>query len=73
MGNALFAALQLDGSLGVAKLDLAVDERQDGRAIRRGARDLVIGEVTVACVNTQSFRPVRIPTLIVEKLAVRCA
>jgi acyl-CoA thioesterase FadM len=34
---------------------------------------LVTALVRVVCVNTLTFRPVRIPTLIVEKLAVRCA
>jgi acyl-CoA thioester hydrolase len=43
------------------------------QSIRRGAQTLVTGEVKVACVNTQSFRPVRIPHTILEKLAMRQA
>ena len=43
------------------------------QSIRRGAQPLVTGEVKVACVNTQSFRPVRIPHAILEKLAMRQA
>ena len=36
-------------------------------------RVLVSGDVRVACVNTQSFRPVRIPPAILDKLATRKA
>ena len=43
------------------------------QSIRRGAQCLVTGEVKVACVNTQSFRPVRIPNSILEKFAMRQA
>lgn len=43
------------------------------QTIRRGAQTLVIAEVRVACVNTQSFKPVRIPKLVLEKLAMRQA
>ena len=43
------------------------------QSVRRGAQDLVTGEVKVACVNTQSFRPVRIPNPILEKFAARKA
>jgi acyl-CoA thioester hydrolase len=43
------------------------------QAVRRGQRDLVTGEVKIACVNTQSFKPVRIPHPILEKLAMRQA
>ena len=43
------------------------------QSVRRGAQCLVSGEVTVACVNTQSFRPVRIPHSILEKFAMRQA
>ena len=43
------------------------------QSIRRGTDDLVTGEVKVACVNTQTFRPVRIPSSILEKLAMRQA
>ncbi len=43
------------------------------QAVRRGQRELVTGDVRVACVNTQSFKPVRIPTSILDKLAMRQA
>ena len=43
------------------------------QAVRRGQRVLVSGDVRVACVNTQSFKPVRIPQAIREKLAMRNA
>jgi acyl-CoA thioesterase FadM len=33
----------------------------------------VSGDVRVACVNTQSFKPVRIPETILDKLAMRQA
>ena len=43
------------------------------QTIRRGAQTLVTAEVKLACVNTQSFRPIRIPKPILEKLAMRQA
>jgi len=43
------------------------------QAVRRGQRVLVSGDVRVACVNTQSFKPVRIPPSILDKLATRKA
>ncbi len=43
------------------------------QTIRRGAQTLVTAEVKIACVNTQSFKPVRIPQPILEKLAMRQA
>ncbi|HYK15255.1 MAG TPA: tol-pal system-associated acyl-CoA thioesterase [Burkholderiales bacterium] len=43
------------------------------QAVRRGQRVLVSGDVRVACVNTQSFKPVRIPAAILDKLATRKA
>jgi acyl-CoA thioester hydrolase len=39
------------------------------QSIRRGPLTLVTGAVKVACVNTQSFKPVRIPNPILKKLA----
>ena len=42
-------------------------------AVRRGQRNLAAGEVKIACVNTQSFKPVRIPNPILKKLAMRQA
>ena len=41
--------------------------------VRRGAHELVTATVKIACVNTQSFKPVRIPPPILEKLALRQA
>jgi acyl-CoA thioester hydrolase len=43
------------------------------QVVRRGPLDLVTGEVKIACVNTQSFKPVRIPHTILKKLAMRQA
>jgi len=43
------------------------------QTVRRGAHELVTAAVRIACVNTQSFRPVRIPPPILEKLAARHA
>ena len=43
------------------------------QSIRRGPRALVTGAVKVACVNTRSFKPVRIPDPILKKLATRQA
>jgi acyl-CoA thioester hydrolase len=43
------------------------------QVVRRGQRVLVNGDVRVACVNTQSFKPVRIPKSILDKLAMRQA
>ncbi len=43
------------------------------QTIRRGAHTLVTAAVKIACVNTRSFKPVRIPKPILEKLAVRQA
>ena len=35
--------------------------------IRRGDEELVVAQVELACVNTVSFRPVRIPEPVFEK------
>ncbi len=40
------------------------------QTVRRGQHDLVTGAVKIACVNTQSFKPVRIPQPILKKLAI---
>jgi acyl-CoA thioester hydrolase len=41
--------------------------------VRRGAQSLVTAAVTVACVNALSFRPVRIPKPILERLTMEKA
>ena len=41
------------------------------QTVRRGGEVLVTSAVKVACVNTGSFKPVRIPAPVVEKLAAR--
>jgi len=41
--------------------------------VRRGAQTLVTAAVTVACVNALSFRPVRIPKPILERLTMEKA
>jgi acyl-CoA thioester hydrolase len=43
------------------------------QSVRRDGALLVTASVKIACVNTSSFKPVRIPKPILEKLAVRCA
>ena len=43
------------------------------QCVQRAERSLVTGLVRVACVNTQSFKPVRIPKSILDKLAMRQA
>ncbi len=43
------------------------------QAVRRDMQTLVTAEVKVAAVHTQTFRPVRIPRAILEKLAMRQA
>jgi acyl-CoA thioester hydrolase len=39
-----------------------------GQAVRRGREDLVTAQVEIACVNTATFRPVRIPGPVVAKI-----
>ena len=43
------------------------------QTVRRARHALVTAEVKIACVNTQSFKPVRIPRPILDKLAMRQA
>ena len=39
------------------------------QAVKRGGESLVAAEVQAACVNTQSFKPVRIPKPILDRIA----
>ncbi len=39
--------------------------------IRRGAEDLVTADVDLACVHTATFKPVRIPGPLIEKIGSR--
>ena len=41
------------------------------QTVRRGRETLLTSQVKVACVNTRSFKPVRIPGPVIEKLAAR--
>ena len=41
------------------------------QTVRRGRDTLLTSQVKVACVNTRSFKPVRIPGPVIEKLAAR--
>jgi len=57
------------------ELDVTVELRGTGASrieldqrVRRGAEDLVEGRVEIACVNTASFKPVRIPGPIIARL-----
>jgi acyl-CoA thioester hydrolase len=43
------------------------------QAVCRDGQPLVTARVKIACVNTSSFKPVRIPKSILEKLAARYA
>ena len=54
----------------VALKDMRGSLLEVAQTIRRGAHTLVTAEVKIACVNTQSFKPVRIPKPILEKLAL---
>jgi acyl-CoA thioester hydrolase len=38
------------------------------QVVRRGKEELVTAQVEIACVNTATFRPVRIPEPIIEKI-----
>ncbi len=58
---------------GVEIIDVRGSLIEIAQTIRRGAFTLVTAEVKVACVNTQSFKPVRIPELILKKIAMRQA
>lgn len=62
-------ALEVTVALNAAR-GSALDVRQ---VVRRDGEALVTGTVKVACVNTRSFKPVRIPNLILDKLATRQA
>ena len=44
-----------------------------GQTVCRDGVTLVSAAVKIACVNTPTFKPVRIPKSILEKLAARCA
>jgi acyl-CoA thioester hydrolase len=63
--DALQITVTLTGSRG-SLLELS-------QAVRRAQTVLVCSAVNVACVNTQSFKPVRIPPSILDKLAMRKA
>ena len=54
----------------VALKDVRGSLLEVAQTIRRGAHTLVSAEVKIACVNTPSFKPVRIPKPILEKLAL---
>ncbi len=41
------------------------------QTVRRGRETLLTSQVKVACVNTRSFKPVRIPGPVIQKLAAR--
>ena len=53
--------------------DVRGSQIQIAQTIMRGGQILVTTEVKLACVNTQSFRPVRIPLAILEQIAMRKA
>ncbi len=43
------------------------------QTVRRGDESLAAAEVHIACVNTRSFKPVRIPGPVLEAIAARMA
>jgi len=43
------------------------------QTVRRGPRTLATARVKIACVNTRTFKPVRIPKTLLEKLAMEQA
>ena len=56
-------------------LDVSVELRETGASrlaiqqfVRRGTEELVAAQVEIACVNTLSFKPVRIPGPIIAKI-----
>ena len=60
------------------RLAVSVEPREFGaariemrQAVRRGRDDLVTAQVEIACVNTASFRPVRIPGPVIAKIGNR--
>ena len=63
--DALEVSVALTGTRG-SVLDIA-------QIVTRGRHQLMTGAVRVACVNTQSFKPVRIPQTILDKLATGTA
>ena len=57
------------------ELEVTVDLREIGASrialhqlVRRGQEDLVAAQVEIACVNTVTFRPVRIPEPVIAKI-----
>jgi acyl-CoA thioester hydrolase len=56
-------------------LNVGVELRETGASriamqqyVRRGAEELVAAQVEIACVNTMSFKPVRIPGPVIAKI-----
>jgi acyl-CoA thioester hydrolase len=47
--------------IGAARIEM-------GQVVRRGQDDLVTAQVEIACVNTASFRPARIPGPVIAKI-----
>ena len=47
--------------IGVSRIELH-------QVVRRGKEDLVTAKVEIACVNTATFRPVRIPEPVIAKI-----
>ena len=49
------------GDIGASRIALS-------QLVRRGAEDLAAAQVELACVNTATFRPVRIPGPVIQKM-----
>ncbi|MBI3042871.1 MAG: tol-pal system-associated acyl-CoA thioesterase [Betaproteobacteria bacterium] len=50
------------GEIGASRIRLS-------QRVRRGAEELLAARVELACVNTETFKPVRIPRTVAESLA----
>mgnify|MGYP003394875386 CR=1 FL=1 len=57
------------------ELAVSVEPREIGasrialrQVVRRGAQELVTAQVEIACVNTASFKPVRIPAPVIARI-----
>jgi acyl-CoA thioester hydrolase len=55
----------------VEPLDVGASRIELAQRVRRGREQLVAAKVEIACVNTASFRPVRIPGPVIDKIGKR--
>lgn len=55
-------------AVSVEPLEFGAARIEMRQAVRRGRDELVAAQVEIACVNTASFRPVRIPGPVIAKI-----